>query len=160
MGAKGMRVDTSEQTARKFGGRKYVAEVWSQLPACPDCGRPMRPHGSDPAKFPATVQKAGGGYCSTHYASRRAKGSLPGDRKVDYPPATVSEIQQMAATWSEEERSAALLVCDMTVRADIPFADNVPVARELLDMLGLLDADRNTYAYDLNDPKGAAAGRY
>ncbi|WIC90150.1 hypothetical protein SEA_TEDRO_83 [Microbacterium phage Tedro] len=159
MGAKGMRVDTSEQTARKFGGRKYVAEVWSQLPKCPDCGRPMRPHGSDPAKFPATVQKAGGGYCSTHYASRRAKGSLPGDRKVDYPPATGSEMQRMAATWSEEERSAAVLVADVSLRM-VGECSAKAATTEILEMLGLFDADRNSYAYDLNDPKGAAAGRY
>ncbi|QLF84565.1 hypothetical protein SEA_RIE18_83 [Microbacterium phage Rie18] len=152
------RIDCSIEAAESHGA-EYLKR-WLALPRCPDCDRPTRPHKGSPQDWPATVVRAGGGYCSTHYAERRSKNTLPGDRKVDYPPATGSEKQQVAATWSAEERSAALLICDVTVRADIPFADNVPVATELLDMLGLLDPDRNGYAYDLNDPKGAAAGRY
>ncbi|UYL85376.1 hypothetical protein SEA_HAGER_83 [Microbacterium phage Hager] len=151
------RIDCSIEAAEKHGA-EYLKR-WLALPRCPDCDRPTRPHGSSPKDWPATVVRAGGGYCSTHYAARRQKGSLPGDRKMDYPRPSGTELQQVAATWSEEERSAAVLIADVALRVVGPCSAKAATA-EILEMLGLDDRDRNGYAYDLNDPKGAAAGRY
>lgn len=146
------RVDTSREAAVAQGGEQYAAEVWSKLPRCPDCGRPMRPQSQSREAFPATVIKAGMGYCSTHYASRVQKRSLPGDRNIDYPPASASERRAIADRWSATERSTALAICAVADGADSAF--------EVMSMLGLFEEDPQQITTDLRDPKGAASGRY
>lgn len=149
------RINCSEEAARWQGGDEYVEE-WAKLPKCPDCDRPMRPHGTRAEHWPATVVRAGGGFCSTHYSERSKKRTLPGDRKIDLPP----ELPKTAAdTWSAEERSAALLVSDVALRNVGP-CSAVNSTLEILDMLGLLNEEREVSSVDLLDPKGAAANRY
>lgn len=139
-------VDCSQEAAAAYGP-EYLAR-WLEFPRCHDCLRPLRPHSSSRATYPATVVKAGLGYCSTHYSARRQKGSLPGDRPSDYPPLARSERQELSDRWSAEQRSVALLVCD-----HVP--DPVS-AFEVMSMLGLFDAESYVYAYGLQDPKGIA----
>lgn len=146
------RIDTSREAAVAQGGEEYANGVWAQLPRCPDCGRPMRAQSQSREAFPATVIKAGMGYCSTHYAARAQKKSLPGDRKIDYAPATASERQEIASRWSETERNTALVVCS--------FVTEPKEAFEVMSMLGLFDDDPQQITTDLRDPKGVASGRY
>ena len=146
------RIDTSREAAVAQGGEGYARGIWSKLPRCPDCGRPMRAQGQSRAAFPATVVKAGMGYCSTHYASRVQKKSLPGDRNIDYPPASASERRAIADRWSATERSTALAICSV--------ADGAESAYEVMCMLGLFDDAPPSVVTDLRDPKGVASGRY
>ena len=141
MGAKGMRVDTSRETAVAQGGKKYAAGPWADLPRCPDCNRPMRPYRATDQDFPATVVRAGGGYCSTHYAARRLKNTLSGDRQIDCPPPSVPERRAMADGWNETERNAALVVCS--------FVTEPKEAYEMMSMLGLFNEERGDYVLDL-----------
>lgn len=144
------RVICTPEAAARYG-EEYLQE-WLKLPRCPDCDRPMRPHTTSSQDWPVTVVKAGGGYCSTHYAARRSRGSLPGDRRIDYPPLDRSERQQVASEWSAEQRSVALLVCEYVPEPSGAF--------EVMSMLGLFDDDPIDYSLDLRDPKGVAADRY
>ncbi len=146
------RIDTSRAAAVAQGGEQYAAEVWSKLPRCPDCGRPMRPQSQPRSAFPATVVKAGTGYCSTHYSARFQKRSLPGERKIDLPPAPATERRAIADRWSANERSTALAICAVADGADSAF--------EVMSMLGLFEDVPQQIATDLIDPKGAASGRY
>lgn len=111
----------------------------------------MRAQSASREEFPATVVKAGMGYCSTHYSARVQRRSLPGDGKIDHAPATASERQEIASRWSETDRNAALAVCS--------FVTEPKEAFEVMSMLGLFDDDPTQITTDLLDPKGVASGR-
>lgn len=146
------RIDTSRAAAVAQGGEQYAAEIWSKLPRCPDCGRPLRPQSQSRLAFPATVVRAGMGYCSTHYNARTQKKSLLADRKIDRSPAPASERRAIADRWSATERSTALAICAVADGADSAF--------EVMSMLGLFEDVPEQIAIDLVDPKGVARGRY
>ena len=145
-------VDTSREAAVAQGGERYAREVWSNLPRCIDCDRPMRAQSQPRSAFPATVVKAGMGYCSTHYNARQLKRALPVDRKIDLPPAPASERRAIADRWNETERNTALAICAVADGADSAF--------EVMSMLGLFEDVPQQITTDLLDPKGAASGRY
>jgi hypothetical protein len=112
----------------------------------------MRAQSQSRAAFPATVVKAGMGYCSTHYIARFQKKTLHGERKIDLPPAPATERRAIADRWSATERSTALAICAVADGADSAF--------EVMSMLGLFEEDPQQITTDLRDPKGAASGRY
>ena len=151
---------------------EYLAKR-AELPLCVRCERPMRPAGQRTAEWPATVAYATTDQCKSCYnrkyvvSAAAALKQTDGVKGVKLVKARVRGMettvprldlpkQEIAANWTAEERSAVLQICNMTVTADIPFADNVPTATHLLDMLGLLDAEKMS-AYGLTDgPKGVS----
>lgn len=145
-------VDTSREAAVAQGGEQYAREVWSKLPRCIDCDRPMRAQSQSKSGFPATVVKASWGLCGTHYNARQLKRALPVDRKIAPPPAAPSDRSAIAERWNETERNTALAICSV--------ADGAESAYEVMCMLGLFDDAPQQITTDLRDPKGVASGRY
>ena len=124
---------------------EYLARR-AELDVCQVCERPMRPPRSKVEDWPATVAYGTSTQCPTCYHRTYRKGqsaaATPGveGKKVRHRgeerivPILVQPRAQVAEGWSAEERSAALMVCEV--------AESVEVAGEVLEMLGLFQVDR------------------
>jgi len=116
------------------------------LSQCVVCLRPMRPASSKAADWPATVAYGTASQCKTCYNRSYKKSlSVAGVAKVEgkktryrgvekVVPHVVLPRKAVAESWSAEERSAALMVCEV--------AGSASVAGEILEMLGLFEVDR------------------
>lgn len=138
---------------------EYLAER-AKLPECVVCERPMRPAGEKAADWPATVAYATTEQCKTCYNRKYVKSMSVADAlkpvkhvktRVRGVETTVPRLdlsrQQVAERWSPEERSAALLVCEL--------ADSAAEAAEVMELLGLFDIDKAMGYGQAHDPKGA-----
>lgn len=138
---------------------EYLAER-AKLPVCVVCERPMRPAGTKATAWPATVSYATTDQCKSCYNRKysqslsvaealkpvkRVKTRVRGVLKT--APQIDLTRRQVAERWSEEERSAALLVCGL--------AESAEQASEILELLGLFDSEKPVAYGDAPDLKGA-----
>jgi hypothetical protein len=137
---------------------EYAAQ-WSTLALCSLCDRPMRPAFTKASDWPATVAYGAGTRCKSCYnrayldgkkgsaaaqSVKAVKARVRGAETVRLVP--VRPRSEVAATWSEEERNAALQVCGLAgYRNPIP-EEALLEASEILEMLGLFDTERSAYS--------------
>lgn len=167
----GKKVDT---TLPADASPEYIAQ-WSTLVHCSTCDRPMRPAFTKASDWPATVAYGAGTRCKSCYnreyldgrkasaagqAVRRVKSRYRGQEKVRVVP--VVDPAKVAEGWSPEERSAAIMVCDLAGVRHEDRESALAEAREILQMCGLFEQDRRVPLGEglttFRNPKGATAG--
>jgi hypothetical protein len=151
----GKKVDT---TLPEDASPEYIAQ-WSTLVRCTLCDRPMRPAFTKASEWPATVAYGAGTRCKSCYNRAYLDGKRGGAAaqsvkavKARVRGAEVTRLvptrprAEVAATWSEEERAAAVQVCSLAgYRHPVP-AEAIVEAGEIMEMLGLFDTERSAFA--------------
>lgn len=103
---------------------------WRGYPTCASCGRKMRPANTSLADNPGTVSRATLRACQSCYRN-------PATPRYAVAARPQGHLAELAEGWNADEKSVALSACSR-------YAANE--ARELLDILGLFDADREVGA--------------
>lgn len=142
---------------------EYLAKH-EELPECVVCLRKMRPAGSKASDWPATVAYATTEQCKTCYNRKYTKPLSVHESLKALKPAKVVKTRRrgveydalkldlpradVAARWSDEERSAALQVVETGSRSA-----GLSEIGHVLDMLGLFEAEKPPVYNNLQDPK-------
>lgn len=105
----------------------YMAR-WRGLYECMECGRKMRPKGTSPADYPATVQTGPDSMCHPCYLTSRRKAKSRNGRLGDRVTSGKT-LAEHAKTWTEDQHAVAWQVASRV--------DNADECAEVLAMLGL-----------------------
>lgn len=150
---------------------EYMARR-ADLPICVVCERPMRPAHEKLVDWPATVAYATTEQCKSCYNRKYVKPLSAAD--VLRPPKKLSKARrrgeqvsvvrldlpraEVAERWTEQERSAALQVCEMALRGEPSVLGERREAGDLMEMLGLFELDRAAGYGDPEEQRRTFAG--